>query len=64
MQDLGVVATSYQVAQVGDFNGSGKDGILWRNSNGDVVLWNSASSGGFTTLNLGVVGTSYQVESA
>ena len=32
----------------GDFNGDGKDGILWRNaSTGGVELWNPNGSGGF-----------------
>ena len=33
------------------------DGILWRNSNGDVELWNANGSGGFTGQDLGVVGS-------
>ncbi len=36
--------------------------ILWRNSNGDVALWNGNGSGGFTGQDLGIVGTSWQIE--
>ena len=36
--------------------------ILWRNSNGDVALWNSNGSGGFTGQDLGIVGASWQIE--
>ena len=39
--DLGVVNSSWQIQGAGDFNGSGRDGILWRNTNGDVALWNA-----------------------
>jgi fibronectin-binding autotransporter adhesin len=45
-----------------DFNGDGKTDILWENaSSGDVVLWNSNGSGGFTYENLGAVNTSWQI---
>ena len=30
-EDLGAVSTSWQIDGTGDFNGSGEDGILWRN---------------------------------
>jgi hypothetical protein len=60
-QDLGVVSTSWQIADAGDFNGSGRDGILWRNTNGDVALWNANTSGGFAYQDLGVVAASWQI---
>ena len=37
-------------------------GIFWRNSNGDVGLWKANGSGGFTGQDLGVVGSSWQIE--
>ena len=41
-KDLGVVSTSWQIQDAGDFTGSGADSILWRNaSSGAVELWNS-----------------------
>ena len=36
MPGPGVVATNWQIAGVGDFNGDGKSDILWRNTNGDT----------------------------
>ena len=59
--DLGVVSTSWQIAGTGDFNGSRKAGILWRNTDGDVELWNPNEGPGFTGENLGVVNTSWQI---
>jgi hypothetical protein len=41
------VPTSWHVAGVGDFNGDGRDDILWRNDNGNMTDWLGASNGGF-----------------
>jgi Ca2+-binding RTX toxin-like protein len=41
------IPTSWQVAGVGDFNGDGKDDILWRNANGLTVDWLGQATGGF-----------------
>ena len=46
---------------VDDFNGDGKSDILWRNANGDAYLFNSATAGGFTGKDVGVVAASWQV---
>jgi hypothetical protein len=65
-QDLGVVPTSYQIAGVGDFNDDGKTDILWRNTNGDLVLWDSVPGAGSVNyppgLDLGVVSTAWQIQ--
>ena len=60
-ESLGVVNTSWQMAETGDFAGNGEDGILWRNISGDVELWNANGSGGFTYQDLGVVNTSWRI---
>ena len=36
--------------------------VLWRNTNGDVELWNANGSGGFTGQDLGVVDSSWTIE--
>jgi hypothetical protein len=42
-----------------DFNGDGTSDILWHNTSGDTAIWYSASTGGFTPVDLGVVPTSW-----
>jgi hypothetical protein len=41
------VPVSWQVAGTGDFNGDGRDDILWRNDNGQLGQWLGTSTGGF-----------------
>jgi hypothetical protein len=59
--NLGVVSTSWQIVETGDFGGTGQSGILWRNANSNTELWNPNGSGGFTYDSLGVVSTSWSV---
>jgi hypothetical protein len=61
---LGVVDSSWRIDGTGDFNDSGKDGVVWRNTSGDVALWNANASGGFTFQNLGVVASSWTILAA
>jgi hypothetical protein len=46
------VDPQWQVDSIGDFNGDGRDDILWRNTNGDVTDWLGTSNGSFAD-NLG-----------
>lgn len=62
-----LVATSWQVAGVGDFNGDGKDDILWRHDDGQMTEWLGTSVGGFTDNSVHAstfVATSWHIEHA
>ena len=37
----------WSVVGVGDYNGDGRDDVLWRNTNGDVTNWLGQTNGGF-----------------
>ena len=41
------VGTSLQIANVGDFNGDGRDDILWRDTSGNIFDFLGAANGGF-----------------
>ena len=59
-----VVPTSWQIAGTGDFNGDGRDDILWRNTDGQLSNWLATASGGFIQNNANaaaVVSTAWQV---
>ena len=53
--------TTVSAAVPSDFNGDALSDILWRNANGDALIWNSNGASGFSSQDLGVVSTSYQV---
>lgn len=40
-------ASDWDVAEVADFNGDGRDDILWRDNIGDVIDWAGQANGGF-----------------
>ncbi|MCL6699445.1 M10 family metallopeptidase C-terminal domain-containing protein [Sphingomonas sp. NSE70-1] len=42
-----VIATDWRIAGVGDFNGDGRDDILWRRDNGQMTNWLGEADGGF-----------------
>lgn len=44
---LEVVATQWQIVGAGDFNGDGRDDILWRNVDGRITDWLGTPTGGF-----------------
>jgi VCBS repeat-containing protein len=41
------VPTNWQVQGIGDFNGDGRDDVLWRDNNGTTVHWLGQANGGF-----------------
>src|SRR5829696_1524808 len=56
--------TSWHVTGTGDFNGDGRDDVLWRNGNGALTNWLGQSNGGFVSNDLNALSnlpTSWQV---
>jgi len=56
--------TSWHVAGTGDFNGDGRDDVLWRNDNGALTDWLGQQNGGFVSNDLNALAnlpTSWQV---
>ena len=46
-----VVPVAWQIAGTGDFNGDGRDDILWRNTDGQISNWLATAAGGYTQNN-------------
>jgi serralysin len=46
---LSSAPTNWHVADVGDYNGDGRDDILWRSDSGQLSDWLGTASGGFVT---------------
>ena len=42
------ISLDWTVAGTGDFNGDGRDDILWRNDSGALINWLGTPAGGFT----------------
>jgi hypothetical protein len=40
-------ATNWHIAGTGDFNGDGRDDVLWRSDNGDITNWLGQANGAF-----------------
>jgi FG-GAP-like repeat len=56
IDDLGTAPPGQTIVQIGDFEGSGRAGILWEDSAGNLTLWNqNAGSPSFTAHDLGIV---------
>ena len=48
VNSLTAVALDRKIAAIGDFNGDGRDDILWRSADGRITNWRGAANGGFT----------------
>jgi hypothetical protein len=50
------VTTDWHVAATGDFNGDGREDLLWRNDNGLMTDWLANHSGGYNTNSAATIG--------
>lgn len=46
---FGSAPTTWHVADVGDYNGDGRDDILWRSDSGQLSDWLGQANGGFVS---------------
>jgi hypothetical protein len=56
------VATSFTIAQTGDYNGDGMSDIAWIDGSGNVAIWFMNSTTVASTAAVGNVGTSWQLQ--
>jgi hypothetical protein len=59
-----VLPTSWRIEGTGDFNGDGRDDLVWRNDNGAFTTWLAQPNGGFVSNDANswaVLPTSWQV---
>jgi hypothetical protein len=52
---------AWTIAATGDFNGDGKSDILWRNTNGEAVIWFSNGTSVTSSQDLGNVPTTWSI---
>jgi len=56
------IATTWTIAETGDFDGNGKSDILWIDGTGNVAIWFMNGATIASTTGLGNVGTSWTVQ--
>jgi len=59
-----IVSTSWHVVGTGDFNGDGRDDILWRNDNGSLDDWLGQANGSFADTGFNVASSWHVVSIA
>jgi hypothetical protein len=52
---------SWDIAGVGDFNGDGRDDLLWRNSNGAIAIWHMNGTSAQSALTSVQVGNEWNI---
>ncbi len=59
--DIGNPSTAWQIVSTGDYDGDGKGDILWRNTNGDVAIWEINGTAPKLQADIGNVSTAWGV---
>jgi FG-GAP-like repeat len=59
--DLGLVPNSWTIVGQRDFDGDGKDDLLWQNTNGDTSIWLMDGTRASSIVDLGVIGNGWSV---
>jgi hypothetical protein len=60
---LGNITPSWMIVGQRDFNGDGKNDLLWRNTNGTVGMW-LMNGTQFTPSSFGILPTSWTIQGA
>jgi serralysin len=60
---LGVVPSTWTIAQTGDYNGDGMSDILWIDTSGNLAMWLMNGSS-IAALGIGNVGATWSAQSA
>ncbi len=61
---LGSIATTWSVAETGDFNGDGMSDILWHDTSGDVAIWFMNGTTVSSGVGLGTIPPSWIIQGA
>jgi hypothetical protein len=65
-QTIASVGNDWSLIGIGDFNGDGREDILWRHTDGELYVWNSqlgSAAVNFVGQSLGLVGLDWSVAS-
>ena len=59
------MSNAWHIEAIGDYNGDGRDDILWRHDDGTITNWLATEAGGFTANEANLmtnVGLQWQVQ--
>ncbi len=56
------VATTWSIAETGDFNGDGKSDILWRDTSGNTAIWFMNGGAIMSSASVANVATSWTIQ--
>ena len=59
---LGNVATTWSIAQTGDYSGDGKSDLLWHDTGGNTAMWFMNGTTISSTATIGTISTVWTVQ--